>query len=158
MSRPRVRSLFTVGLCLAFVGAPVIVRGDDVGAATLRQLAIARAATVQYHDPAVALADGYVNLGAGEHGIEFVNFGLVDCHFDPAKPEALRYEESGDGLRLIGVEYAIPIACTATPPEGFAGDADVWEPEPGVPVWTLGAWIWVGNPGGVFGERESGRP
>jgi hypothetical protein len=50
------------------------------------------------------------------------------------------------------------VSCTATPPEGFAGDADVWEPEPGVPVWVLGAWIWVGNPGGVFGEREIGLP
>jgi hypothetical protein len=37
-------------------------------------------------------------------------------------------------------------------------DADEWEQEPGVPVWALGVWLWVGNPDGVFGEREIGVP
>jgi hypothetical protein len=145
-----------VGLCL-ILGAPATIHADNVGALTLQQLAEARQGTFKYHDPEQALADGFVPIGfIPGHGIEFLNIGRVDCNFDPAEPETLRYVESGNGLRLVGVEYAVPMACTGvtTPPEGFAGDADEWEQEPGVPVWVLGVWLWTGNPGGVFGERE----
>jgi hypothetical protein len=112
------------------------------------QLARVRAATVQYHDVEEALADGFVNIGstpAEGEGIEFVNFGLVDCTLDPAHPEALRYVESGQGFRLVGVEYAIPMDCPDTPPEDFLEGAGEWEPEPGVPVWSMLVKVWSGN-------------
>jgi hypothetical protein len=75
----------------------------------------------------LALADGYVQeVYAPGEGFEFINFALVDCVFDPEQPEVLHYIPSGNGLRLVGVEYVVPIACTAAPPEGFAGDDDAW--------------------------------
>lgn len=134
--------------CLMFSG-PATVHGQAAGKSALnQQLAAARAATARYHDPNVALADGFVDMGPnpGEAGmIDFVNFSLVDCTLDAAHPEALRYVASGEGLRLVAVEYSIPMACAATPPEDFLAGAGEWEQEPGVPAWSLAVFIWSGN-------------
>jgi hypothetical protein len=125
------------------------MHGQAAGGSDLeQQLAAARAATARYHDPNAALADGYIDLGPnpGEGGtIDFVNFDLVDCTLDVRRPEALRYVPSGDGLRLVGVEYSIPMECSATPPEDFLAGAGEWEQEPGVPAWSLAVFIWAGN-------------
>lgn len=133
--------------CLLFSGTATI-HGHDLQSDVNQQLAAARAATATYHDPNEALADGYVDLGAtpGEGGtIDFVKFDLVDCTLDATRPEALRYLPSRDGLRLVGVEYAIPMTCTATPPEDFLPGVGEWEQEPGVPVWMLPVFIWSGQ-------------
>jgi hypothetical protein len=128
---------------------------ESLSAATLAELARARNATAKYHDVAVALADGYVQKGyaAGE-GFHFVNASLMDCTFDVEHPEILLYISSGEGLRLVGVEYAVPNKCTATAPEGFTGDADEWEGPnaEGRPMWALIAWLWLGNPNGIFAD------
>jgi hypothetical protein len=126
------------------------IHGDDLGSSVNRQLAAARAATVKYHDFNEALADGYTDMGPNpfeENSVEFVNFGLVDCNLDVLQPEALSYVPSGHGLRLVGVEYSIPMACAPTPPEDFLPGAGEWEPEAGVPVWTLRVPLWSGNSG-----------
>lgn len=132
---------------MLLVAGTVIIRGDAPDAAVLQQLAQARAATAQYHDYNDALADGYTELGPNpEEGgaIEFVNFALVDCTLDARHPEALRYVESGQGLRLIAVEYAIPMACLDGPPEDFLPGVGEWEQEPGAPVWMMPAFVWSG--------------
>ena len=79
---------------------------ESLSADTLAELARARNATAKYHDVAVAVADGYVQkvYGSGE-GYHFVNAGLMDCTFDLEHPEVLLYTPSGEGLRLVGVEY-----------------------------------------------------
>jgi hypothetical protein len=134
--------------CLIFSG-PAVMQGRAAGNPALaQQLAAARAATAIYHDPNAALADGYVNLGPnpGEGGMyDFLNFSLIDCTLDVMHPEALRYVPSGEGLRLVGVEYSIPMACSATPPEDFLAGAGEWEQEPGVPAWSLAVFIWSGH-------------
>jgi len=134
--------------CLIYSG-PAVVHGQAAGRSELqKQLAAARAATARYHDPDAALADGYVDIGpiAGEGGMtDFVNFGLIDCTLDPMRPEALRYVPSGNGLRLVGVEYSIPMECSAEPPEDFLPGAGEWEQEPGVPAWSMAVFIWSGN-------------
>jgi hypothetical protein len=53
------------------------------------------------------------------------------------------------------VEYVIPVACTATAPEGFTGDADEWEfMAEGLPIWALRTAIWFPNPEGMFEEHN----
>jgi len=134
---------------MLFTGSATI-HGDKLGPNVSQRLAAARAATVRYHDVNAALADGYIDVGVNpEEGdaIEFVNFGLVDCTLDATQPEALQYVESGNGLRLIAVEYSIPMACSATPPEDFLPGAGKWEPEAGVPVWSMPVSLWSGNSG-----------
>ena len=120
--------------------------------AALRELARARRATAKYHDVANAEADGYVNVNlyTPREGYHYVNELLIDATFDPEQPEVLLYAQSqgGAGLTLVAVEYLSPDAFPA--PEGFTGDADVWEAEPPFPVWVVNAWIWLENPDGIF--------
>jgi hypothetical protein len=133
--------------CLLVMGS-VTIQGDDLGSSVNRQLAAARAATARFHDPNAALSAGYTDLGpnpAEGNAVEFVNFGLVDCTLDVLQPEALSYVPSGHGLRLVGVEYSIPMACAPTPPEDFLPGAGEWEAEAGVPVWTYRVALWSGN-------------
>ncbi len=55
----------------------------------------------------------------------------------------------------MGVEYVVPVACTATPPEGFTGDDDEWEfMAEGLPIWAMRAAIWLPNPEGMFAEHN----
>jgi hypothetical protein len=156
----------TAVCALLIVGAPksaTVVAVDDVSAAANQELAAARRATAKYHDFQQAVDDGFVEAPVGcipGEGIhyrapdEFPNTEL-DCVFDPEDPEVLHYAPKPNGeLQLIGVEYLVPVACGAAPPEGFSGDADEWELEIGGTVWALNAWIWQGVPDGVFAFRS----
>jgi hypothetical protein len=129
---------------------------DNLSPETNRELARARNATARYHDFDRADEDGYEFLHCvpGE-GLEYVNWSIVDCNFDIEHPEALHYIDEGNGLRLVGVEYVVPTACTATAPEGFTGDADEWEfMAEGLPIWALRVGLWFPNPEGMFEEHN----
>lgn len=119
---------------------------------TLRELAQARRATAKYHDIANALADGYAdgNLYTAGEGYHYINPLLIDGTFNPEQPEVLLYASrpGEDGLKLVAVEYVVPN--TFSVPEGFTGDADVWQSEEPFPIWVLNAWIWLTNPSGTF--------
>ena len=128
---------------------------ENLSPETNRELALARSATAKYHDFDLAAENyDFLHCVPGE-GFEFVNWSLVDCNFDIEQPEALHYIASGKGMKLVGVEYVVPIACMATPPPGFTGDADEWEFEAeGLPIWALRAAIWLPNPEGMFAEHN----
>ena len=128
---------------------------DKLTPATHRELAAARAATARYHDVAQAEADGYVNINLYEaqEGFHWVNMSFIDAEFDAAKPEVLLYAPvpGEQRLQLVGVEYLVPIALSATAPAGFAGSSDRWrQDEEGFGMWELAAWIWEHNPNGLF--------
>lgn len=133
---------------------------DDLSPATKQELARARNATARYHDFDRADDDGYEFLHCVEgEGREYVNWSLVDCNFDIEHPEALHYIRQGNNLRLVGVEYVIPVTCTATPPEGFTGDADEWEfMAEDLPIWAMRAALWLPNSEGIFEEHNSKIP
>jgi hypothetical protein len=150
---------FVVG-ALFFIGAAAFVTAR-VAQDPQQDLARARAATARYHDVDQAIADGYQNLDVvgcvpGE-GCHFANFALVDCEFEPDRPEILLYAPSpgGNSFQLAGVEYVVPLACSADAPEGFAGDADEWrEDSEGFGLWEMTAWLWLHNPDGMFAEAN----
>ena len=135
--------------------------GGATNPAALRELAAARKATAQYQNAELptwdGAAGGYVQAsprvpGMGYH---YANFGLVDGTFDVTAPEILLYEDAGSGRRLVAVEYIV--ISGAVPPDGFTGTDDVWtSPPPEAPfppgTWTLHAWLWQGNPDGIFAE------
>ena len=134
----------------------------------LRQLAQVRRATAKYHDVNVALADGFVPTRAcvaspdGGMGIHYVNPPrLMDAEVDILQPEILLYVDSGDGLKLIGVEYWFSIGAPDTPvPDpappapvifGMPMDGPMDAHEPGQPPhYDLHAWVWMANPSGIF--------
>jgi hypothetical protein len=86
-----------------------------------------RVALEKYHDPYVAVRDGYLSTigcvhypkpgGAGQiafaiggMGIHFLNPELIGPVPDPMRPTILLYEPSGDKLRLVGAEWFIPLS------------------------------------------------
>jgi hypothetical protein len=155
-----------IGICCLLIGSASMTSSrtsaaastavDDFSPETNHELALARNATAKYHAFERADDDGYdfLHCVPGE-GLEYVNWSLVDCTFDIEHPEALHYIAEGDNLRLVGVEYVVPVACTATPPEGFTGDDDEWEFEAeGLPIWALRAALWVPNEEGMFAEHN----
>ena len=88
---------------------------------------------------------------AGGMGFHYANRGLIeDGLVDPARPEALLYEPQKNGrLRLVGVEYIVPIALWAgsEPPRLYGREF----PEvPGFGVYGLHVWIGKENPVSLF--------
>ena len=157
---------FFLAICCLLIGSAAMTSSttsaaasaavDNFSPATNHELALARKGTAKYHNFDRADDEGYEFLACvpGE-GLEYVNWSLVDCTFDIENPEALHYIPEGDKLRLVGVEYVIPVACTATPPEGFTGDDDEWEfMAEGLPIWATRAAIWLPNPEGMFAEHN----
>ena len=124
----------------------------------LADLAAARKATARFHRVEQAEAEGYINLNFCEEGegCHWLKPSLLDGQFDLTQPEILLYVRDGDGWRLVGVEYAVPLSLSpGVAPEGFAGDADTWrEDSEGVGLWELTVWLWLNNPNGMFEQHN----
>ena len=124
-------------------------------AATLRRV------TARYHDIEIAKHDNFVllhdcetRLNEEHVGTVYVNVSrLTDGVIDPEKPDALIYEPSDKGLKLVGVEFAIPFALWTQPqPPQLLGTTFQREDE--FSVFALHAWVWRRNPNGVFAETN----
>lgn len=129
------------------------------------QLAQVRAATARYHDVAAAIADGYAPASpcVPSMGFHFqrhaagtdpetgdpASLPVVTtdaAELDPASPEILVYAPRPDGrLGLVAVEYA-----TWDPDAELFGRPFDAPHEGGPPFHTLHAWVWQGNPAGMF--------
>jgi hypothetical protein len=126
---------------------------EDLSHTTLLELMQARAATARYHNIENALADGYadINVVLQNMGYHFMKSTLVDANFEVTKPEILVYSKQENGrMKLVAVEYAVPLNMSANAPAGFTGDQDVWVANTGFGLWLLHAWVWYENPDGVF--------
>lgn len=149
-------------LLVAALAAPVSAgtggaTGPDVG----KGIAAVRAATARYHDPANAIADGYVPTedcvsvpGVGTMGQHWVNFGLFDTTIELTRPEALLYVPSPSGPRLVAVEWAtVDVGQPHPSILGMPFDGPMPGHEPGMPVhYDLHAWVWQANPWGTFSQ------
>ena len=154
-------------LVLALAGVAYAATGV-VDPVVLRDLARVRQATAKYHDVNAALADGFVPTPAcvaspdGGMGIHYINPPrLMDPAINLLEPEILLYVESGNGLKLLGVEYFqgigapdTPIPNPAPPAAVILGrplDGPMDAHEPGQPPhYDLHAWVWMANPSGIF--------
>jgi hypothetical protein len=91
--------------------------------------------------------------GVGTH---YINWELVGGAFDPARPAMLLVDDTpGHPRRLAGFSYWVR---SDDPPEGFAGDADVWHHHLGLcfenAVLTR---EWLGDPADCAGDWLDGR-
>ena len=132
------------------------------------ELSSLRQATAKYHDLQTAIAAGYTvelpqteafgggtciaNGTEGAMGIHMLSPGRIDGNLDATDPEVLLYERRNDGtLKLTGVEYVV---AGDTQPELFRqqlADTNLGRyGDPVTNVWTLHAWVWKPNPGGMF--------
>jgi hypothetical protein len=71
----------------------------------------------------------------------------VDASLDPLAPEALVYEPTSHGLRLVGVEYIVPLSQSNSAPQVLG---QTLHANTGLGLWVLHAWIWRPNPAGMF--------
>jgi hypothetical protein len=127
---------------------------SDLPQATLLELQQAKIATARYHNINNAIADGYedINVIVPHMGYHYLNAGYLDGTFEADKPELLVYSPNpGNGnMRLVAVEYAVPVSLSQDPPEGFTGSYDTWDFNAEFQLWTLHAWVWYYNPDGIF--------
>jgi hypothetical protein len=130
-------------------GDPAFAKGAT-SAQVNQQLAAVRQATVRFAQMSEEqlLAAGYVNtqICVPGMGIHFVNFAAIDETVDPLRPEVLVFEPKPHGrLRLVAVEY---MAMGPNSPTLFGREME----ESHLPFtdWELHAWVWKGNPDGVF--------
>lgn len=131
---------------------------DSPSRETRQQLAEARQATVQYHDFQTACEDGWdqrVSEYVPKMGLHFENaeFLIEDADaFDVSTPTVLLYVQRGNGeMDLVAVEYLA--LADEIPEDVFSGvGPEAWDPVPGTNegIWGLHAWVWQGNPDGVF--------
>ena len=153
-----VSSILVLVLISATLATPATNVDEQLSPEVLAGIASARKATARFHRVEQAEAEGYINLNFCEEGegCHWLNPSLLDGEFDPAKPEILLYLQDGDGWRLVGVEYVIPLSLSpGVTPEGFPGVADTWrEDSEGVGLWELTAWIWLNNPNGMFEQHN----
>jgi hypothetical protein len=161
------RLLFPLGtLLLILVPIGVLAApGGVTNADTHKQLAAVRQATAKYHDVSQALADGYIPVspcdehhGVGAMGIHYLNPELaMDLVLDPLTPEVLLYIPSGNGLRLVAVEYFVADVGQPHPVLfGQAFDGPMAGHEPAMPPelvhYDLHVWLWQANPAGIFAQ------
>jgi hypothetical protein len=140
---------------LAVTAAVAALTVTPATAASKASLADVRQATVQFHDMSLLPDAGYepfldcFDSPAGGMGQHCADLGAVDGDVDALHPEVLVYEPRPDGYRLVAVEYVVP-GNLPQPASLFPGSEFTMEPNLG--VWKLHAWIWRGNPSGVFAD------
>lgn len=163
----RTRLLPALGLTLTLVAAGTLTAaahgGHEPATQTLpaSTLAAARAATAPFHDPAVAIAAGYLPYdhcepGMGQHWVNLAN--LTDGVHDLTKPDVLLYEPTADGPRLVGLEWMQPdadqdLTTDEDRPtlEGVPFEGPMLGHSPDMPVhYDKHLYLWKTNPDGAF--------
>ncbi|HKB84752.1 MAG TPA: hypothetical protein VKD08_01185 [Ignavibacteriaceae bacterium] len=119
------------------------------------ELSRVRAATAKYQNIDQAIQDNYadINLYVPHMGWHYLNSTVLDSTFDMEHPELLVYmDKPNGGLKLVAVEYAVPLDLSPQAPEGFTGSEDEWDVNSAFQLWTLHCWVWYNNPDGIFAE------
>ena len=136
------------------------------------QIDAMRAALSKYEDPFVAIRDlylstvgcvhydgmkieGHMDYPKGAMGIHFVNL-TIQGPPDPLKPNVLIYEPVGNKLKLVAVEWLVPLSVAKERPvllgQPFQGPMEGHEPliPQGFHHYDLHAWLFKDNPEGMF--------
>ena len=170
-------SIAVVAVAVVGCGAPEESNKDDVDSAASiadgleskgrDQFFEVREATFRYHDLNNATRDGYVPAGgcamsppfvpasqAGGMGYHYVNFALMQKPFEANKPTGLLYEPTSEGgLKLVGVEWIVPVICNGQPWMGTGVPNDPSNPPP----FASGTCFPTpSNPPQIFGSKFEG--
>ena len=118
----------------------------------VRDLYLSTVACVHYSGDKI---DGHMDYPKGAMGVHFVNV-TISGPPDPKRPNVLIYEPVGSELRLVAVEWLVPLAATDTRPtimgQSFQGPMEGHEPliPQGYHHYDLHAWLFKDNPLGMF--------
>ena len=163
---------FCIAVVIALIGTSLEIGAANADDALEAQLDSLRQAFAKYEDPYVAVRDlylstvgcvhydgskmeGHMDYPKGAMGIHFVNV-TVQGPPDPMKPNVLIYEPDGGKLRLVAVEWLVPLAAAQERPslfgQPFQGPMEGHEPliPQGFAHYDLHAWLFKENPLGMF--------
>jgi hypothetical protein len=154
--------LLTVAfLAAGFVGVEAHEGSEDADChsrACRQTLVAAKQATAKYHDFQTAIDDGYVQVspcievpGVGAMGFHYGNWErLLDFNADATRPDVLLYIPDENGvMRLVGLEYAVPVVPNAPVPTLFEQQLTF---SPALGAYALHVWAWRNNPRGIFAD------
>jgi hypothetical protein len=161
-----VRLLATLVCCAAALAAVSSSAQAQPAASGAQQSGLeeVRAALQKYHDPILAIRDGYLStLGCAHYpdggmGIHFLNAALIGPTPDPLRPPLLIYEPAEGGrLQLVAAEWLVPLATGITERPTLFGqpfDGPMEGHEPLMPRelhhYDLHVWLFKDNPAGMF--------
>jgi hypothetical protein len=164
-------SVFVVVLVLLFVGTTL--RPTAAEEPHKAQIDALRKAMEKYKDYKVAVRDlylstvgcvhysgekmaGHMHYPKGAMGVHFVNVTIRGAP-DPMKPNILIYEPVGKELRLVAVEWLVPLTAKTNKRPALFGkpfDGPMEGHEPLIPKqyvhYDLHAWLFKDNPLGMF--------
>jgi hypothetical protein len=164
-------SVFVVVLVLLFVGTTL--RPTAAEEPHKAQIDALREAMEKYKDYKVAVRDlylstvgcvhysgekmaGHMHYPKGAMGVHFVNVTIRGAP-DPMKPNILIYEPVGKELRLVAVEWLVPLTAKTNKRPALFGkpfDGPMEGHEPLIPKqyvhYDLHAWLFKDNPLGMF--------
>lgn len=123
--------------------------------AAIQRFVDVNSATGMGYQPAFGCVSGPDH---GAMGVHYINGPLVsDSEVDATKPEALIYEPTKSGMKLVGVEFIVDAAAwmkTHSAPPMLEGQAFHLVNAPnryGIPAFfELHVWAWRENPNGAF--------
>lgn len=140
----------------------VFSNGGELGSLSVqarRDLAALRRLLAPLHDFETAVEAGWnapitpcLESPEGGMGYHYANLDfLMNGEARVLEPEALLFEPQKNGrLRFVGVEYIVPQALSAEPPELFG---QTFHPVPlEDPIWALHVWVGRHNPSGMFAD------
>lgn len=154
----KTKLLLMVGMIVALLAAAWMTAAAD----DMSDLAPVRDATFSFRSSEAAKAAGwdlvpgldycFEKPGVGAMGYHYINTALLDLELDPLQPEAMVYNPRPEGLRLGAVEWIVPAAAwdaagNTMPPMLFGRHLHL---NAALGVYVLHAWIWEGNPAGVW--------
>ncbi|PAP96111.1 hypothetical protein [Mesorhizobium wenxiniae] len=122
--------------------------------AAIRDLYLSTVGCVYYSGEKVA---GAMDYPKGAMGIHFVNVASVSPTPDPTRPNVLIYEPFDGGLRLVAVEWLVPLTPDTKEPPKLFGQKFQGPMEGHYPLiptefyhYDLHAWLFKDNPLGMF--------
>jgi hypothetical protein len=171
--RPTRIALYLAIALVGFLAADRAISPAQAEEPNKAELDALRQAMQKYHDPYVAVRDlylstvgcvhysgekmeGHMDYPRGAMGIHFVNLTVTGPVPDPMRPNVLIYEPDGKKLRLVAVEWLVPLAAIKERPSlfGQAFQGPMEGHEPLIPKefvhYDLHAWLFKDNPLGMF--------
>ena len=135
---------------------------NEIALAALRQV------TARLHTLDAAKQAGYdaqitpcwAHHSAGAMGYHYGKLALLDANVDLLEPEVVMYEpQAGGNMRLVGMEYIVPLAAWQAAGHDLNNANDVPEllghrytRHSFLPIFKLHIWLWRDNPTGVFAD------
>ena len=119
----------------------------------VRDLYLSTVGCVHYSGEKIA---GYMEYPKGAMGVHFVNLTVRGAP-DPMKPNVLIYEPVGKELKLVAVEWLVPLTADTKKRPSLFGQAFMGPMEGHEPLipkeyvhYDLHAWLFKDNPLGIF--------